>query len=149
MSEVKQIAIVGGGITGLTTAYYLQKEIKEKGLPFEVKLYEAGDRLGGMIHTERKDGFTIERGPDSLLARKTSVFRLIEDVGLQDKLVDVAAGKAYVLANEKLHGIPQGSFMGIPTQVTPFALSSLFSPMGKLRAAGIILREKRMVTILC
>ncbi|QHE51364.1 protoporphyrinogen oxidase [Pontibacillus sp. HMF3514] len=142
MSEVKRIAIVGGGITGLTTAYYLQKKIKEKGLPFEVKLYEASDRLGGMIHTERKDGFTIERGPDSLLARKPSVFRLIEDVGLQDKLVDVAAGKAYVLANEKLHGIPQGSFMGIPTQVTPFALSSLFSPMGKLRAAGDLVKSK-------
>ncbi|KGX83782.1 protoporphyrinogen oxidase [Pontibacillus marinus BH030004 = DSM 16465] len=139
---MKRIAIVGGGITGLTTAYYLQKEIKEKGLPFEVKLYEASDRLGGMIHTERRDGFTIERGPDSLLARKPSVFRLIEDVGLQDKLVDVAAGKAYVLANEKLHGIPQGSFMGIPTQITPFALSSLFSPIGKLRAAGDLVKSK-------
>jgi len=142
MTDMKRIAIVGGGITGLTTAYYLQKEIKEKGLPFEVKLYESSDRLGGMIHTEQKDGYVIERGPDSLLARKQSVFRLIEEVGLQDNLVNVAAGKAYVLANEKLHGIPSGSFMGIPTQVTPFALSSLFSPLGKLRAAGDWVKPK-------
>lgn len=142
MSEVKRIAIVGGGITGLTTAYYLQKEINQHDLPFEVKLYESSEHLGGMIHTEHKDGFTIERGPDSLLARKPSVFRLIEEVGLQDNLVDVAAGKAYVLANEKLHGIPTGSFMGIPTQVTPFALSSLFSPIGKIRAAGDLVKSK-------
>jgi cation diffusion facilitator CzcD-associated flavoprotein CzcO len=42
--EKKKVVIIGGGITGLTTAYYLQKEIREKALPLEVKLFEAGER---------------------------------------------------------------------------------------------------------
>ncbi|KGX84741.1 protoporphyrinogen oxidase [Pontibacillus litoralis] len=141
MSEHKQIVVVGGGITGLSTAYYLQKEIQENQLPYQVHLLEASDRLGGMIHTEQRDGFTIERGPDSLLARKQSAFRLIEEVGLQDNVVPVSTGKSYVLSKNKLHAIPQGAFMGIPTQVRPFIFSSLFSPIGKLRAAGDFVKK--------
>lgn len=142
MSLKKQIAVVGGGITGLSTAYYVQKEIKEKGLPHEVKVYEASDRLGGLLYTEKKDGFTIERGPDSLLARKESVFRLIEEVGLEEEVISVSTGKAYVLVHDKLHSIPQGAIMGIPTQMTPFLFSSLFSPVGKLKAASDLIKPK-------
>lgn len=132
----KTVVIIGGGITGLATAYYLQKEIKEKGLPIQVKLFEASNRLGGVIQTLKKDGFVIEKGPDSILARKKSAMRLIEDLGLKDKVISNTAGKSYILVKGKLHTMPEGSFMGIPTKVTPFAFSSLFSPLGKLRAAG-------------
>jgi len=74
--EKKKVVIIGGGITGLATAYYLQKEIKEKGLPVEVKLFEASNRFGGVINTVKKDGFIIEKGPDSILARKASALKL-------------------------------------------------------------------------
>ncbi|MFC0523520.1 protoporphyrinogen oxidase [Pontibacillus salicampi] len=142
MEDYKQIVIIGGGITGLSTAYYLQKQIQAHKLPYTVRLVEASYRLGGMIHTEQKNGFTIERGPDSLLARKESVFRLIQDVGLEEELVSVSTGKSYVHAREKLHEIPHGSYMGIPTQVSPFLFSSLFSPAGKLKAAGDFMKKK-------
>ncbi|MCT8139239.1 protoporphyrinogen oxidase [Anaerobacillus sp. CMMVII] len=140
--EKKKVVIIGGGITGLSAAYYLQKEIKEKGLPLEVKLFEASNRFGGMINTVKKDGFIVEKGPDSILARKTSALKLIKEVGLEDKIVSNTAGKSYIYARGKIHTMPEGSFMGIPTQVTPFALSGLFSPLGKLRAAGDFILPK-------
>ncbi|WP_028402522.1 protoporphyrinogen oxidase [Ectobacillus panaciterrae] len=130
----QKVVIIGGGITGLTAAYYLQKEIRERGLDIETLLIEASGRLGGKVQTEKHDGFIIERGPDSFLERKTSAGRLAREVGLGNQLVNNTAGKSYVLVNNKLHGIPQGSMMGIPTQITPFLFSGLFSPLGKARA---------------
>ncbi|MDM5187402.1 protoporphyrinogen oxidase [Bacillus sp. DX4.1] len=130
----KKVVIIGGGITGLTTAYYLQKEIREKGLPIDTMLIEASGKLGGKIHTVQKDGFTIERGPDSFLERKESAARLVRDLGLGNQLVNNATGKSFVLVNNRLHSMPSGSMMGIPTQITPFLFSGLFSPIGKLRA---------------
>ena len=52
--------IIGGGITGITTMYNLQKEIREKNLPIDALLIEASGKLGGKIQTVQKDGFTIE-----------------------------------------------------------------------------------------
>ncbi|MEJ9211507.1 protoporphyrinogen oxidase [Bacillus smithii] len=135
VSESKKVAVIGGGITGLTAAYYLQKAAQEKKLPLEVTLIEASPRLGGKIQTIRKDGFVIERGPDSYLARKKSATRLAENVGIADQLVSNATGQSYVLVNERLYPIPGGSVMGIPTQVFPFVVTGLFSFSGKLRAA--------------
>ncbi|MFB4167109.1 protoporphyrinogen oxidase [Virgibacillus sp. JSM 102003] len=134
MNETKKIVIVGGGITGLTAAYYLQKEIKENNLPYEIKLVEASDRLGGKIKTVRQDGYTIERGPDSFLSRKQPAVKLAEELGMTDQLVRNGTGQSYILVNNKLHKMPKGAFMGIPVQVRPFLFSGIFSPKGKLRA---------------
>ena len=72
-TQRKKVVVVGGGITGLAAAFYMQKEAREKGLPLDVLLVEAANRLGGKIQTVRRDGFVIERGPDSFLIRKQSV----------------------------------------------------------------------------
>lgn len=132
----KKVVIVGGGITGLSAAFYMQKEAREKGLPLDVILIEASNRLGGKIQTVRRDGFVIERGPDSFLIRKKSVGLLAEDLGIEDQLVKNATGQAYVFVNGVLHPIPGGSVMGIPTEITPFLKTGLFSWAGKIRAAG-------------
>lgn len=131
---MKKVVIVGGGITGLSTAYYLNKEIKEKNLPIEIKLIEAGNKLGGKIETVSRDGFTVERGPDSFLERKKSAFELIQDLGIEDRLIRNATGQAYVLVDRRLHQIPQGFFMGIPLKKRALLTSDLFSTRGKLRA---------------
>lgn len=136
MGETKKVVVIGGGITGLTTAFYLQKEAREKDLPLEVKLIEASHRLGGKMQTVVQDGFTIERGPDSFLARKQSMTRLVKAVGMEDKLIRNTAGKSYVLVNQRLYPMPGGSIMGIPTQIAPFVTTGLFSMPGKLRAAA-------------
>lgn len=130
----KNILVVGGGITGLAAAFYLQKHIKEHHLPYQVKLVESSNRLGGKVQTVRRDGFTIERGPDSFLARKKPAVELVEHLGLTDQLVRNGTGQSYILVGKKLHKMPSGSFMGIPTQVRPFLFSGMFSPTGKLRA---------------
>ncbi|PFP30395.1 protoporphyrinogen oxidase [Bacillus sp. AFS073361] len=143
MAEEKQkIIIIGGGISGLTSAFYLQKAIQEENLPIELKLIEASHRLGGKMQTVIRDGFTIERGPDSFLARKLSISRLAKEVGMEDQLVHNSTGKSYVLVNEKLHSMPGGSIMGIPTEVGPFLTTDLFSIPGKLRAAADFILPK-------
>lgn len=134
--ERKRVVILGGGITGLATAFYLQKEAREKQLPIEVTLIEATHRLGGKIQTVVRDGFVIERGPDSFIARKQSASRLAKEVGMGDSLVSNTAGKSYVLAKERLHPMPGGSIMGIPTEIGPFITTGLFSLTGKMRAAA-------------
>lgn len=135
MINKQRIAIVGGGITGLSAAYYLQKEIEKHDLPYEIKLIEASPDFGGKIKTVRRDGFIIERGPDSFLERKRPTIKLIEALGMEDQLVRNGTGQSYVLVKNKLHKIPPGSFMGIPVQMEPFVFSSLFSLRGKLRGA--------------
>lgn len=134
MSETKKIVIVGGGITGLSAAYYLQKEVKENNLPYEVKLVEASERLGGKVKTVKQDGYTIERGPDSFLSRKQPAVKLTEELGMGDQLVRNGTGQSYILVKNKLHKMPSGAYMGIPTSVRPFLFSRIFSPIGKFRA---------------
>ncbi|BAQ10134.1 protoporphyrinogen oxidase [Bacillus sp. OxB-1] len=132
----KKVVIVGGGITGLSAAFYMQKEAREKGLALDVILIEASNRLGGKIQTIRRDGFVIERGPDSFLIRKKSVDVLAKDLGIEGELVRNATGQAYVLVHNELHPIPGGSVMGIPTEIGPFLKTGLFTWSGKMRAAG-------------
>lgn len=136
MTDLKRVVIAGGGITGLTAAYYLQKLAREKNLPLDVKLIEASHRLGGKMQTYIKDGFIIERGPDSFLERKESAGRLVREVGLGDRLVNNGTGKSFILVKDRLHPIPGGSIMGIPTEITPFITTGLFSWPGKFRAAA-------------
>lgn len=131
-----KIVIIGGGITGLTAAYYLLQEKKNQSLPIDIVLIEASSRLGGKIQTTIRDGFIIEGGPDCFLERKTSASRLAKEVGMEHELVNNTAGKSYVLAREKLYAMPGGAIMGIPTQIAPFVTTGLFSPIGKIRAAA-------------
>ncbi|MFD2508353.1 protoporphyrinogen oxidase [Halalkalibacter alkalisediminis] len=133
--EGRRVAIIGGGMTGLAAAHKLEKA-KEKGLAIAYDLYEKTNRLGGKIETKRENGFVIERGPDSYLARKESMTRLAKEVGLEDDLLFNDTGQAYVLKGDQLYPIPGGAIMGIPTEIKPFVNTRLLSPIGKLRAAG-------------
>lgn len=74
----KHVVIIGGGITGLAAAFYMEKEIKEKNLPLELTLVEASPRVGGKIQTVKKDGYIIERGPDSFLNERKAPRSLLK-----------------------------------------------------------------------
>jgi oxygen-dependent protoporphyrinogen oxidase len=125
------VVIVGGGIAGLSCAYELQK----RGVPFT--LLEAGTRPGGVIFSERVDGFTIDAGPDSLLIQKPEGMELCQELGLGDRLVSTKLPRgAYVQRGGKLHPLPAASVLGIPTQLAPFLRTDLFSWAGKVRMAG-------------
>lgn len=133
MMQSKTIAIVGGGITGLTSAYYLQQEIKQHNLPYNIKLIEAKSELGGKIHTIEQASFIIERGADSFLARKQPAVELVKSLGIEDELVRNSTGQAFILVNDLLHKMPKGSFMGIPIDLEQFFQSNVISEAGKRR----------------
>ncbi len=138
MSENKalsRIAIVGGGITGLATAYFLQAQARAQQRPLEVYLIEAGPRLGGKVLTEREDGFLVEGGPDAFLTTKPWALRLCQELGLADQVVGPQPQnhKTFVLGGGRLRRLPEGVMGLVPTRFGPFLRSDLFSPWGKLR----------------
>ena len=133
----KNVAIIGAGITGLTSAYYMKKQNPH----LNVTIYEATNRPGGKIQTYRKDGYTIELGPESYLGRKTIMTDIANEIGLGNDLITNTTGQSYIYAKNKLYPIPGGSIMGIPTDIKPFIKTKLISPLGKLRA-GLDLFKK-------
>jgi len=136
-ADAPRILVIGGGITGLSAAFYAARFAKEAGLPAKITLVEGSGRLGGKIETLRRDGFVIERGPDSFLARKTPILDLTRALGMEEELVALnpSTRKTYILRGGKLHRIPPGLVLGIPTEWKPFVASGLISLGGKLRAA--------------
>ena len=124
------VTIVGGGLTGLTAAYYLGHAKPE----WTITLYEQAPRFGGKIQTQHVDDFVVELGPDSYLGRKTEMTDLVHDLGLGDTLVSNETGQAFVYDKGSIHPIPGGSIMGIPTEMMPFVKATLISWPGKLRA---------------
>jgi oxygen-dependent protoporphyrinogen oxidase len=127
---VSRVAVIGGGITGLTAAYRLA------GPDRHVVVLEADDRLGGKIRTSPFAGLAaVDEGPDAVLARVPWGVGLLREVGLGDTLVSPAVGTAYVWWNGRLHTIPEGLVLGVPAGLGGLARSRLLSWPGKLRAA--------------
>jgi oxygen-dependent protoporphyrinogen oxidase len=125
---MRSVIVIGGGIAGLSTAY----ELHRRGVPFV--LLEQSSRPGGVVLSERVDGFVIDAGPDSLLVQKPDGIRLCEELGLGDRLVPTKPPRvAFVQRGARLHPLPAASVLGIPTRWGPFIRTRLFSWPGKLR----------------
>lgn len=137
-----KVAIVGGGITGLSTAYYLKKTAADQGREIEVTVYEKTEQFGGKIKTEHRDGFVIERGPDSFLKRKPEALELVQNLQLEDQLIENKTGQSYILKEGSLHLIPPGSVMGVPTSIHAIMETGLLSMDGKARALNDLLIPK-------
>src|ERR1022692_3499744 len=133
---MKRIAIIGGGISGLSAAFALEKH-RLAGAPLEYVLFESTARLGGVLVTERVDGFLVEAGPDSFLTEKPWASDLCREVGLGDQLIgsNDADRKTYILVKGRLVAIPDGLMFMVPTKITPTVLSPLFSARAKMRMA--------------
>jgi len=128
--KVLDVAIVGGGISGLAAAYELQR----RGLA--VRVLEAAPRAGGVVTTEQFDGWVIDGGPDSLLVQKPAAVALCRELGIADRLVSTLMPRtAYILRDDRLHPIAEGSFLGFPLTLGALARSSVFTAGGKLRMA--------------
>lgn len=118
-SHTVSVAIIGGGISGLSTAFWLDKS----GIP--VSLFEAKDRVGGVINTTLKDGFLIEHGPSTLQGRTDELLEMIEDAGLKNEVLyanDFQKNR-YILKGGKLLPLPLGP--------VSFAITRLFSVSAK------------------
>jgi len=133
--HASRIAIIGGGIAGLATAYYLQEGARRAGLPLTYTLIERTPTFGGKISTDVRHGFVIEGGPDSFITQKPAALRLCRELGLEDRLVGTNdhRRKTYVLDGGRLCPLPDGVMLVVPTRLAPFALSPLISLRGKVR----------------
>src|SRR5512147_374588 len=130
-----RIVIIGGGIAGLSAAYYAIKKIPDA----QITLIESSNRWGGKITTDRarfSDGqFIIEGGPDTFLATKPYATALCKELGLGERLHGTNPNKknTYVLYRNKLEPLPDGLAMMIPTNVQAILKSRLVSWFGKAR----------------
>lgn len=133
----RRVAVIGGGISGLAAAHRLVERSRECGQPVDVRLFEGGTRTGGVIRTERSDGFVIEAGPDSFLSEKPAALRLCERLGITDRLVGTREEfrRTYVVRDGQLRALPDGFLLMAPTRFWPLLTTPLFSWPGKLRMA--------------
>jgi len=115
------VAIIGGGITGLTAAFRLSRS------HVPVTLYEAGDRVGGPIQTISENGYLSEYGPNTILETSPKITSLINDLGLEQRRLNSnpAMNKNYIVRNGKMRQLPLSPIR--------FATSPLFSIPAKLR----------------
>lgn len=129
-SEDIKVAIIGGGLTGLTTAFYLKKA------GIDVHIYEKSDRAGGVIHTYKENGFTFEAGPNSGVLSRVEAAELLEDLNDECTLevADETAKARWIWKNGKWEPLPSGLMGGVTTP--------LFTFSDKLRILGEPFRKK-------
>ena len=135
----RHVVVVGGGISGLTTAYRL---LGRPGAP-AVTVLEAGPRLGGKIATATVAGLPVDTGPDSLLVRMPAVRTLLEELGLADQVEGPAPSGAYVWTRGALRPLPPASLFGVPERLLPLLTSGLVTPLGLLRAGADLVLPRR------
>lgn len=132
MTQPGRVAIVGGGISGLTTALTL---LVESTAPIDVTVFESSSTTGGLIRATPFAGLdAIDEGADAFLMRVPWAQQLASELGLGPTLTSPTSAHAAVWHN-RLHSIPQDLLLGVPAKMRAFATSPLISPLGKLRAA--------------
>ncbi len=129
----KRIAVVGGGITALAAAHRL----RELDPALDVTVLEAENRLGGVIATERRDGFLVERGPDMFTTRQPEAIDLCRRLGLADEVIDTNAQhrRALVVRSGRLYPVPAGFTLMAPVRMWPVLTTPVLGIGGKLRLA--------------
>lgn len=133
---MKRIAVIGGGIAGLSAAYELERS-RQQGADIDYVLYEGAPRLGGVLTTERVEGCLIEAGPDSFLSEKPWAADLCRELGIGGELIGSNDGqrKTYILLDNRLVPMPDGLMFLVPTHLMSTMLSPLFSLSTKIRMA--------------
>ena len=134
---MKRIAIIGGGISGLSATYTIEDK-RRSGTPVQYVLFESSPRLGGVLVTDRVDGCLVEAGPDSFLTEKPWAADLCRKIGLGDQLIgsNDSERKTYIVARGKLVVMPDGLMFMVPTKIMPTVFSPLFSLRTKMRMAA-------------
>ncbi len=142
-----RIAIIGGGISGLSAAFELEELRRSASANVEYVLYEASPRLGGVLRTEYIDGCVVEAGPDSFITEKPWAADLSRALGLRDQLIgsNDADRKTYILTKRRLVVMPDGLMFMVPTKILPTGLSPLFSWKAKLRMTQELFHPPRAV----
>ncbi|WP_372898147.1 protoporphyrinogen oxidase, partial [Stieleria sp.] len=142
MNQIKhRVAIVGAGISGLAAAHQLSRSDAS----LEITVFEASDRLGGVLQTEQTDGFCIELGPDSVLSRMPWAVNLFRDIGLSDQLINTNSSHpgVDVVCRGRLERLPDGLAVMAPQRIWPMVTTPILSWRGKVRLAAERLIPRR------
>ncbi len=133
---MKRVVIIGGGISGLAAAHRI-KELDIDVNAVHLTLLEAKPQVGGIVQTEERDGFLLERGPDSFISEKPQALRLANSLGLQSHLIETNPNnrRSFVVRNGRLLPVPEGFQLLAPAKFWPFVKSDIFSWSGKARMA--------------
>jgi oxygen-dependent protoporphyrinogen oxidase len=128
----KRVAIVGGGIAGVTAVWQVAK-LAATGADVEAVLFEASQRPGGIVETVRESGFIVECGPDAWVTEKPWARELAEELGLGSEIIpsNDATRKTYILIDGKLVAMPDGMRMMVPHDLDALDRSTLFSDSAK------------------
>ncbi|SEG68589.1 oxygen-dependent protoporphyrinogen oxidase [Bryocella elongata] len=146
---MKRIAILGGGISGLTAAYELEKR-RRAGEALDWHLYEASNRLGGILETTRistpEGEYVLEGGPDGWVSEKPWLRELAIELGLENDILysKDETRKTWVLVNGQLQAIPDGMRMMVPTDLGALEGSPLFSESAKQAYAREVLISEEL-----
>jgi oxygen-dependent protoporphyrinogen oxidase len=128
-----KLAVIGGGITGLAAAHQLH----EMQPSWPVVLFEAGQRLGGVLQTIRRDGFLIELAADNFIRGPNAPWaeQLCQRIGFADQLIDTNPQfrQAHIFWNGRLLPVPEGFQLMAPSRLSAIIVSPLLSPLGKVR----------------
>jgi protoporphyrinogen/coproporphyrinogen III oxidase len=133
---MKQVAIIGGGISGLSAAFHLEKA-RAEGADLSYTLFESSQRVGGSLRSDRVEECLVEAGPDSFLTEKSWALSLCKELGIDDQVIgsNDAQRKTYIVVKGRLVAMPEGLLFMVPTKLVPTALSPLFSWGTKVRMA--------------
>ncbi|HMF56227.1 MAG TPA: protoporphyrinogen oxidase [Pyrinomonadaceae bacterium] len=146
--KLRRVLIIGGGISGLAAAHRILEQNSPKNLSIEVLLIEASSRLGGIIRTERRDGFLLEAGPDAFLSEKPEAVELAQRLGIADHLIETNREnrRSFIVRDGRLHPVPEGFQLLAPSRFRPFLTSGIFSIKGKARMALDLVLPRRRET---
>ena len=133
MTSATDVAVVGGGITGLAAAWELAGP-RGGHRPVRVTVLEAGAHLGGRIDTLDLGGRPVDAGADAFIARVPDAVALCQELGVGEQLVAPAATTALIWSRGELRRLPEDTVLGVPTRLRTLAASKVVSVAGLARA---------------
>ncbi|HEV2835111.1 MAG TPA: protoporphyrinogen oxidase [Pyrinomonadaceae bacterium] len=138
---MRRVVVIGGGISGLAAAHRLL----ELNPSLNLTLLEASGRLGGTLLTDEREGFLLERGPDSFISEKPEAVALAKRLGIESRLIETNAEyrRSFIVRNGRLRPVPEGFQLLAPSRIWPFLATDVFSFGAKLRMAADLFLPRR------
>ena len=142
---MKRIVILGGGISGLAAAHHVIELSAQDHSSIEVIVLESDTHAGGVIRTQERDGFLLERGPDAFISEKPEALSLVHRLGLENNLIETNSSlrRSFVARGNKLLPVPVGFQLLAPSRFLPFLTSDIFSWSGKARITLDLILPRR------
>jgi oxygen-dependent protoporphyrinogen oxidase len=128
VDETAHVVVIGGGIAGLSAAFFLRDE------PVRVTVLEGSPRLGGKLSASDVAGVAMDEGAEALLARRPEGIELVTAVGLGGDLVPAGVTSSAIYTRGAMRSLPRRQFMGVPADLDELAATGVVSPEGVARA---------------